>query len=1038
MGLQATTLQRLIARASLVTPLFVQLLASAFSAGSEDDFFEAKIRPILVQRCEGCHSAEKGKTKGGLALDSFAGWQKGGESGPVIVPGKVDESPLIRAIQYHADGPQMPPEEAGGKLPEHEIVLLAEWIAGGAHDPRVVQLKRGGLTDAQLRAWWSFQPVQPVVIPDTSHRMLARNEIDHFIHARLAKEGLSPASEADRRTLIRRVTYDLTGLPPTPGDVDAFVADESAGSYEAVIDRLLQSPHYGERWGRHWLDQVRYADTAGENSDHPIPDAWRYRNWVIDAFNRDLPYDAFVKEQLAGDLLHANDSAESYAQGVIATGYLAIARRFDHDSDKWMHLTFEDTIDTLGRTFLGLSVACARCHDHKFDPISANDYYALYGILESTKFAFPGCEAKQQPRDLISLLTPADWAKTIEPYERQLTVIDAELKQLNEAQAALTPAFKAAAAASTQLLASGAIDDGGSQAIQLASDQPLDPVDVQPGQMLQLIVDPAENYGADTTLIDWEIAEVGGDSRKWNLTQDVTGDFLAANPHADRLGNKSVWLFLDGRNGPSLLPERVRDHTGHLGLNFWGNGANPCVMVNSTDQPITVWTTLPPRSLFVHPAPDGPVAIGWVSPISGKVQITGRVADSHPGGPNGVGWRLEKQGHDMSVPLYPLAERSAQLTTDLARRAEYVAHAPMREVAYAVTEGTVANAHLHLRGDPEKLGEEVPRRWLEILGGHPVPSGAGSGRLQLAEWIVDPANPLTARVMVNRLWLHHFGHGLVQTPNDFGTRGQLPTHPELLDWLAVKFVNSGWSFKSMHRLILLSATYRQSNGELSAEAHEKSLTVDPNNNLLWRFDRQRLDAEELRDTLLTASQQLDAAPGGPHPIPPTSAWSFTQHVPFSGVPETDKRSIYQITLRNRREPFMGLFDGADPNATTPQRQVTTVPTQSLYFMNDAFFHRQAEKITQRVLSLPGESPSDEDRRASDESRRPSDEDRRAVELFRIVLQRLPSLSEQETATAFLARYTAAIPDLSPAEQQLAAWSAYTRILLSSNEFLYLD
>ena len=1015
--------QRMFVRASLVALLWASAV-NPLHAETQDGFFEAKIRPILVQRCEGCHSAEKGKTKGGLALDSFAGWQKGGESGPVIVPGKVDESPLIRAIEYHDDGPQMPPDEGGGKLPEREIALLTEWVQRGAHDPRVVQLKRGGLTDAQLREWWSFQPVHPVDVPSATSDWLARNEIDHFVQARLAMEGLAPAPESDRRTLIRRVTYDLIGLPPSPDEVDAFVADDSTGAYEALIDRLLQSPHYGERWGRHWLDQVRYADTAGENSDHPIPDAWRYRNWVIDAFNRDMPYDAFVKEQLAGDLLHANDPAEAYAQGVIATGYLAIARRFDHDSDKWMHLTIEDTIDTLGRTFLGLSVACARCHDHKFDPISANDYYALYGILESTKFAFPGCEAKQQPRDLVSLLPPAEWAKTIEPYDRQLAAIDAELKQLDEAQAALTPAFKAAAAASTQLLASGAINDGGSQAIESAPDKPLEPVDVQPGQMLQLIIDPAENYGADTTVIEWEIAEVGGESRKWNLTQDVTGDFLAANPHADRLGNKSVWLFLDGRGGPSLLPETVRDHTGHPGFNIWRNGDNPCVMVNSTDQPITIWTTLPPKTLFVHPAPDGPVAIGWVSPITGRVQITGRVADGHPGGPNGVGWRLEQHGSDLSTPLRPLAERSAQRTVLLARRADLVSHAPTRDVAYAVTEGTVANAHVHLRGDPEKFGEEVPRRWLELLGGQPVPANAGSGRLQLAEWIVDPANPLAARVMVNRLWLHHFGHGLVQTPNDFGTRGQLPTHPDLLDWLATKFIAEKWSFKSMHRLILLSATYRQSNGELSPESHGKALTLDPNNNLLWRFDRQRLDAEELRDTLLIESQQLDTAPGGPHPIPPTSMWGFTQHVPFAGVPGTDKRSVYQITLRNRREPFMGLFDGADPNATTPQRQVTTVPTQSLYFMNDAFFHRQAEKIAQRVLSLPDESPSAEGLRAK--------------ELFRIVLQRLPSPSEQATATSFLARYTAAIADLSPAEQQLAAWSAYTRVLLSSNEFLYLD
>ncbi len=290
----------------------------------------------------------------------------------------------------------------------------------------------------------------------------------------------------------------------------------------------------------------------------------------------------------------------------------------------------------------------------------------------------------------------------------------------------------------------------------------------------------------------------------------------------------------------------------------------------------------------------------------------------------------------------------------------------MREVAYGVAEGTIANARLHLRGDPEKLGEEVPRRWLELFGGQPVPSDAGSGRLQLAEWLSEPSNPLAARVMVNRIWQHHFGKGLVQTPNDFGTRGQRPTHPELLDWLAKQFLESGWSVKSMHRLMMLSAAYRRSNGDPSMEGHEKANAVDPNNNLFWRFDRRRMSAEELRDSLLVASQQIDLSPGGSHPIPPAANWSFSQHVPFAGVAETDKRSVYQMTLRNRRPPFMSLFDGADPNASTPQRQVTTVPTQSLYFMNDAFFHGQAEKIAQRILGQP-------------------DDDSRLNELFRIVL-----------------------------------------------------
>jgi hypothetical protein len=988
---------------------------------AEDDieFFEKRVRPILVDRCVSCHSAAKGKTKGNLALDTRDGWRKGGDSGPAVVPGKPDESLLVQAIRHEGDGPQMPPNDAGGKLADSQIAALTEWVRRGAYDPRTAEARRGGKTEQELREWWSFQPIKPVAPPTVGKAAVLNNEIDRFIESGLEAEGMVLSPEADRRTLIRRMTYDLTGLPPSPEEVDAFLADDSPARYESLVDRLLQSPHYGQRWGRHWLDLVRYADTAGENSDHPIPDAWRYRNWVIDAFNRDLPYDQFVREQVAGDLLHAHDLADRYADGVVSTGFLAIARRFEHDSDKHMHLTFEDTIDTLGKTFLGLSIACARCHDHKYDPISAKDYYALYGILNSTRFAFPGCEAKQQPRDLVPLLPPADWAKTIEPYDKQLAAIDVKFKQAAEAQAAQANEFKTTAATSTQSLAHGEIADGGAQAFEAAPAQMLASVDVRVGQMLQLTIDPQKNYGADTTLIEWEIAEIDGMQRRWNLTQDVTSDFLAANPHADRYGHAAVWLFLDGRGGPSLLPEQLRDHSGKAGLHIWRNGDNPAVFVNSTAEPIAVWTTLPPRTLFVHPAPDGPVALAWVSPIEGKIRISGRIVDAHPGGPDGVGWKIDLVGGDHSAALTRMAESSRQRTQLLAERADLVTHAPLREVAYAVTEGTAANTRVHLRGDPEKLGDEVPRRWLELFGGEQLPADAGSGRLQLAKWLTDPTNPLAARVIANRIWQHHFGKGLVQTPNDFGTRGQRPTHPQLLDWLAAKFIESGWSTKSLHRQIMLSATYRQSTGDPAAATYAKAIAVDPNNNLYWRFDRRRMSAEELRDSLLVASRQIDLIPGGPHALPPASTWSYSQHVPFAGVAETDKRSIYQMTLRNRRNPFMALFDGADPNATTPQRQVTTVPTQSLYFLNDPFFHGQAEKVARRIVSQP-------------------DDTNRLNDLFRIVLQRMPATSEREAAAAFMANYTAALTETPAAVRPLASWSAYARFLLSSNEFLYLD
>jgi hypothetical protein len=426
-------------------------------------------------------------------------------------------------------------------------------------------------------------------------------------------------------------------------------------------------------------------------------------------------------------------------------------------------------------------------------------------------------------------------------------------------------------------------------------------------------------------------------------------------------------------------------------------------------------------------------------PIDGKVRITGRVKDAHPGGPDGVGWTIEQFGTDLGRELLALVELAEKRAVVERERSAHIRTAPRQEVAYAVQEGKPHDVKVHLRGDPEKPGALVPRRWLEVFGGAPVPAKAGSGRLALAGWITAKENPLTARVLVNRIWLHHFGTGLVKTPNDFGTRGAAPTHPELLDYLAAELVNPDrkvggaagpcggahpgpggpgspvpWSIKRLHKLIMLSNTYQQA----SAYRAEPAL-VDANNELYWRFSRRRLSGEELRDCLLATSGQLDRAPGTAHPFPPESAWGYTQHAPFSTFYDSDKRSVYLIVVRNRRHPFLGLFDGADPNATTPQRQTTTVPTQALYFLNDPFFHSQAEKVATRALVK-------------------STDTARLDELFRLVLQRAPTEKERAVATTFLERYTAALGTIPATERTRSAWSALARITLASNEFLYLD
>ena len=732
----------------LLTLLATVYLPGRVVAADEGiDLFESNVRPIFVKRCEKCHGAKK--QEGGLRLDQKSGWARGGDQGPVVVPGKPEESLLVKAVRYATDDLQMPPD---GRLPEREIAALVDWVKRGAVDPRDGgPVKLGGMTLGEARNFWSLQPVKRPPVPARGPRAAnAANAIDSFILSRLDKAELAPLPPADKRTLIRRATYDLIGLPPAPEEVECFLNDDAADAFSRVVDRLLDSPHYGEQWGRHWLDLVRYADTAGENSDHPLPHAWKYRNWVIAAFNGDMPYDAFVQDQVAGDVLASEGSPQAYKDRVVATGFLAIARRFGHDIDKDMYLTHEDVIDTMGKVFLGLTIGCARCHAHKYDPISAEDYYALYGIFESTRFSFPGCEPNPKPHDLVPL-TPA-----------------------------------------------------------------------------------------------------------------------------------SVWD-------------------------------------------------------------------------------------------------------------------------------------PINEVAYAVTEGTPHDVRLQVRGEPEKPGPVVPRRWLEVLGGQPVSPGTGSGRRQLAGWLTASGNPLAARVMVNRIWQYHFGRGLVATPNDFGSRGQPPTHPELLDWLAAEFVESGWRFKPLHRLIMLSDAYQRASARHSASGRD----VDPENHLYWRFERRRLSAEELRDSLLEACGQLDRSPGGPHPFPPESSWSFTQHNPFSADYETKKRGVYLMVQRNRRDPFLTLFDGADPNSTTPERQETTVPTQALYVLNAPFFHEQAGRLADRLLAEP-------------------DLANRLELAFRTALKRPPTAAERDRARQFLTAYTGELGDAPAASRPRLAWAAWVRVLLGSNEFMYLD
>jgi hypothetical protein len=942
-----------------------------------EEFFEQRVRPLLAKRCLGCHGGTK--AGGGLSLETADGWRTGGESGAAIVPGDVDGSLLIQAIEYR--GLEMPPAEAGGRLPESEVAILREWVGRGAPDPRTAAGRIGGLTLEQALGWWSFQPLPAVTVADVP---AAAAEVDRLLSIARERAGIPESAAADRRTLLRRLTYDLTGLPPTHAELTAFEADASPGAYAAVIERLLSSEQYGIHWGRRWLDVVRYADTAGENTDRPLPHAWRYRNWVMDALNRDMPFDEFIRLQLAGDLLGAQSGGQARADGIIATGYLAIARRFGHDIDQDMYLTHEDVIDNLGRNFLGLTLGCARCHDHKYDPVTSADYYALYGIFESTRFAFPGCEPKGQPRDLVSLLDAAETKALQADYDNRMAAFRAE----REAIAAGAARLKGLAAGVFRELSSGDVAEGGQVSLGPVGGALASPIRLKRGEVLQLTILPRGNHGADSTRVDLRISSSAG---SWS-TAGILDGFISGGPAVDEKG--ALWCFLDVTDGPNFLPQKKRSVDGSAGLNAWAAGDTPSAFVNASEQAAKVWTTLPGRSFFLHPGQQRNVAVAWICPADGEYMIDGAVADAHPAGLDGVSFRLE---HFASVEfgdgLRLLAESAARIPA-----AE--PEPPAVPVAYAVVDGGSKNARLQKRGDPLQPGDEIPRRWLTVFGGTAVSAGSGSGRLELAEWV--SRHPLAARVLVNRVWAWHFGRGLVSTPNDFGFRGEPASHPELLDWLASQFEAGGWRLKDLHRVILQTRAWQRAAVVPNAE--------DPDNRWLGGFRRRRLTAEELRDSLLMVSGGLDLSPGEAHPFPPEKTWTFSQHAPFSAVYETSRRSAFLMVQRQRRHPFLSLFDGADPNASTPQRQTTTMPTQALYFINDPFFHAQAAATASRLSEFP-------------------DDDSRLRFLYELILQRNPREEERMQWREFSADWPGTTEE---------AWEAWVRAMLAGNEFLHVE
>jgi hypothetical protein len=843
------------------------LLAAAAWPETNDEFFEKSIRPVLAERCYQCHSSKLKTPMGGLRLDTAEGLAKGGDTGAAVVAGQPDKSLLIKAVGYKSLELRMPPT---GKLPDDQIAALRRWIEMGAADPRKgpggeAAAKPMGIDLAEGRKFWSLQPVRAVPPPPTDSPWAAA-PVDRFLLAKMRGQGLSPAAPADKRSWLRRVTFDLVGLPPTPAEIDAFLADASSDARKTVVERLLASPHYGERWARHWLDLVRYAETNGHEFDNNKLDAWRYRDYVIRAFNQDVPYDQFVREHIAGDLME-NPRATSdgaFLESPLGTGALWFGEVLNSatDSVKSRADTVDNQIDVLGKTFLGLTVACARCHDHKFDPIPTSDYYSLAGVLHSTGV-----------REAI-IDTPA----------RQAAIRAGVAPKLREGDELFSGPWTPAGA---------------------AFDSPT------PDARLVGSLTSAKFRMPKL----WIHVRMSGTAQKPEREDSALRFTLVADDH------KSLHLFPSGKPGYEWKTLRATKEIGR-----------------------ECYFEIVDRSRTGHIAVD-------------KVVISDHA----------------KPPEDRELP----------------------------ESAFAMVarDENVGDVRIHIRGSHTNLGQLVPRRFLRVIAGDDQSPPRGSGRLELAEWMASRRNPLTARVMVNRVWKHHFGQGLVRSADNFGRMGDRPSHPELLDWLAQRFMDGGWSVKDLHRTMALSNAYAMSSVE-SADAAR----LDPGNALLSHMPVRRLEAEAIRDSILAVTGKLDPKLYGPSVMPHISKYQDGRGKPESGPADgAGRRSIYVQVRRNFLTPMFLAFDYPLPISTIGVRGSSTVPSQALLMMNNEFVARSAKAWADGTASE-------------------TDSAKRIERMYVAAFGRLPEDWERREVSAFAAR---------------GSWADVCHVLLNSAEFLYV-
>jgi hypothetical protein len=1051
------------------------------------EFFEKKVRPVLAGYCFKCHSSRAAKVRGGLLLDSRAAILKGGDNGPALVPGQLDKSRLIEAVRYQNVELRMPPK---GKLPPAAIAALETWVKQGAPWPREdgprAVVKDNFDLQQRKRAHWAWRPVRSPPVPAVKDASWPADAVDRFLLARLEDRGLVPAEPADRRTLLRRLYFDLIGLPPTAAEVEAFLNDTSADAYARVVDRLLASEHFGERWGRHWLDLVRYGETRGHEFDPNIPNAYHYRDYVIRAFNADLPYNQFVIEHIAGDLLKKPrlHPREGFNESVLGTGFWVLGEEVHSPVDIRQDQAdrLDNRIDVMTKTFLGLTVACARCHDHKFDAISTKDYYALFGFLESSSYRLARFDSMTHNRRIAEELwelrrrsQPAlrkALANALRPGTERLA------DYLLAAQAVICDRVRPEEIARDRKLDAGRLgrwvaqlraDHGsGSQAVRLppgaevvidyakapASAWLPDGVSFGPGPVrpgdVRVTGDAAHpvvkvfDYAAAEKDPTWNVLRpaAGVENDPGALGQAVRAGRTIRTPTFTITRGKVFYLVKGNGlayaavsqhvmiNGPLhgqlVLPlrggdrfrwvahdlDRYKGLPAHIEFTATDNSDFAVAMVvQATNAPALVeqsWRQVFTRNLLPQAGDSQRLLLDALARLeSGR--LAGDVDQARL-----VSWMVQNR-ELLADPAVFDRTLAAAAGPFLAEQAKLVTRIrPESRLAPAMLDGSGYDEHVFIRGVPRAAGALVKRRFVEALAGAEPLACQGSGRLELAKRMTDPAqNPFLARVMVNRVWHHLFGRGLVASVDNFGVLGEAPTHPDLLDHLADRFVKEGWSVKKLIRALVLTRAYR-----MSSQPQGKAEQADPQNRLLHRMRVRRLEGEVIRDAMLALAGRLDPTMYGRSVPVYLTPFQDGRGRPASGpLDGNGRRSVYLAVRRNFLSSFLLAFDTPIPFSTVGRRTVSNVPAQALILMNDPFVHQQAALWGKRILAGSGTAQE------------------RIGSMYVSAFGRPPSAAELRSCLDFLERQ-AQLPGGKRDSQ--AVWADLAHVLFNVKEFIFLN